>query len=681
MPEAVYDDGQRENFGGAHATGGFGEVHIAIDHSHIAKLFIEDKLPKQLTTPQQRQAYLHNLRQSLQKVITYYNPVKQHPYWSRLFAWPDKLIARFDGRPALGVRAPFSPLHDLEKPIDWTGHGYSDLQPEERGWWIARVAIAMKLARTLRFLQEHTLVHNDLSPKNVFGDGYTGEMTLIDCDGIVSPGTTLLRTALGTPGYIAPELLMKEDLQRQRGIIPEANFYTDDHALAVLLYQLLLFRHPMKGPKRNPNPDVDPDEEERWLFAEGATYIEDPVDTSNRLRGLVISAATLGPTIERLFQRAFVNGLRLGQPGQRPSGAEWEDALTCLFDRIVPCANPDCPQRFFAAPERPSSAFVCSLCKEELAGPPSIPYVVINSGEGGHQPAGNRVVVGWPGRELYGWHIDSSLSPTPKGVALPDVNPVARFEYDSASNTWYLLNLRIKQLAVGGNRVPVGTRIGLSDGMTLAASHMASARVDMSRHSTSRNAPIYSLPDINRDASQPWPLFNPTRADTSWELGQPITLARYFFNRDAYPVATITPSSQGARMAATGRELDGMRVFISHSHDDNTFCHGFVDALRTHGADVWYDEKGISAGAAWMRTIEHEIETRECFIVILTPSAWKSQWVQDEIGLAFSARRRIVPVSHKPTQATGFIRTRQWVDVVGLSPVAAVDRVVEMLTR
>src|SRR5262249_4330733 len=39
------------------------------------------------------------------------------------------------------------------------------------------------------------------------------------------------------------------------------------------------------------------------------------------------------------------------------------------------------------------------------------------------------------------------------------------------------------------------------------------------------------------------------------------------------------------------------RVFVSHSHQDNAFCRAFVDDLRAHGLDIWYDEQGISAGA------------------------------------------------------------------------------------
>lgn len=536
MPEAIYDDGQRENFGSAHASGGLGVVHISVDHTHIAKLLKEEDLTH--STQQQRheyQARRHQLRQSLPLVMTRYNPVKQHPYWSQLLAWPDKLIVRFDGRPALGVRAPFSPLHDLERSIDWTGHGYTDLQPEERGWWIARVATALKLARAMHFLQQHTLVHTDLSPKNVFGDGYSGEMTLIDCDGIVSPGTPLLQTALGSPEYTAPELLMPEPLRQQRGIKREASFNTDDHALAVLLYQLLLYRHPLRGPKRHPHPQVGQEEEEaRWLFAEGATYIEDPDDASNRPHGRIISAATLGPDIQSLFALAFVNGLRLGQPGKRPTAAQWEDALTRLYDRILPCSNSGCVQRFFAAPERIVSVIKCSLCGQELSGPSSIPYVrLLRFDQQSRQYLDdNYVVVGWPGRVLHEWHLATNVRPVPDDGQVYDPSPVARFEYDQEDDIWCLRNLRMDKLLLTDQStyVPLGQIVRIEHGMKMWLSGEGTARLAVVEIGGMKHEePIYALPEVVTMHNAPWPTVRAEPQDKEWSAGNPITLKRYIF--------------------------------------------------------------------------------------------------------------------------------------------------------
>lgn len=123
------------------------------------------------------------------------------------------------------------------------------------------------------------------------------------------------------------------------------------------------------------------------------------------------------------------------------------------------------------------------------------------------------------------------------------------------------------------------------------------------------------------------------------------------------------------------------RIFVSHSHVDNDWCRGFVQVLQSVGYDVWYDERGLSAGAAWLTTIQREIQDREIFIVILSPNSWASDWVQDELQLALTTRRRIVPVVYKQTSIQGFLLTRQWIDATGLNFAAAARRVIVSLEQ
>jgi tetratricopeptide (TPR) repeat protein len=117
-------------------------------------------------------------------------------------------------------------------------------------------------------------------------------------------------------------------------------------------------------------------------------------------------------------------------------------------------------------------------------------------------------------------------------------------------------------------------------------------------------------------------------------------------------------------------------IFVSHSHQDNDWCRPFVEALKSVGYDVWYDEQGLQGGAQWIATIQHEVQARDVFIVILTPEAWSSQWVQDELQLAIATRRRILPVLLRNCQVDGFLLTTQWVTVLGLTPQDAARSVI-----
>jgi len=81
-----------------------------------------------------------------------------------------------------------------------------------------------------------------------------------------------------------------------------------------------------------------------------------------------------------------------------------------------------------------------------------------------------------------------------------------------------------------------------------------------------------------------------------------------------------------------------IRVFVSHSHQDNDYCREFVAVLRRDlGSEdaVWYDEHNLGWGAL-RESIEREMQEREHFIAILSPGAITSNWVNIEIDAALA---------------------------------------------
>ncbi|WIG58100.1 MAG: hypothetical protein OJF49_000845 [Ktedonobacterales bacterium] len=96
------------------------------------------------------------------------------------------------------------------------------------------------------------------------------------------------------------------------------------------------------------------------------------------------------------------------------------------------------------------------------------------------------------------------------------------------------------------------------------------------------------------------------------------------------------------------------RVFISHSERDNDFgialAHCLAAEVGRPGA-VWYDvlgrppqpgeqtwTGGLVAGDYWMDQIVREIAARNVVVVLLTPDAVASPWVQEEIRLAIQEK-------------------------------------------
>jgi pSer/pThr/pTyr-binding forkhead associated (FHA) protein len=82
------------------------------------------------------------------------------------------------------------------------------------------------------------------------------------------------------------------------------------------------------------------------------------------------------------------------------------------------------------------------------------------------------------------------------------------------------------------------------------------------------------------------------------------------------------------------------RVFVSHSSKDHEFGLKLVGDLRqAFGNDeaVWYDAAGgLNPGDFWWRKIMAELRARSIFLVILSPDALESKWVNTEIDLAWS---------------------------------------------
>lgn len=122
------------------------------------------------------------------------------------------------------------------------------------------------------------------------------------------------------------------------------------------------------------------------------------------------------------------------------------------------------------------------------------------------------------------------------------------------------------------------------------------------------------------------------------------------------------------------------RVFISHSHADNDFGVRLAEDLRRALGDeqsVWYDVSGgLHGGDAWWRKIVQEIAARPIFVVVLSPDAMDSRWVNDEIDLAWNLKntpegKTIIPVLHRACEPRADLRTRHIVSFLEPRPYAA----------
>ncbi len=362
---------------------------------------------------------------TLENILGKYNAVRGEPYWEDYLCWPKAIVKR----PRLGVLLPRSRLKPLGRCLlpKWLKY-----HPEDGGTWSGRLTVSLRLARAVRRLHFKGLCHSDLSENNVFADPNDGRAYVIDCDGLVVPGYA--RPVVGgTTFFMAPEIV-----EGKAGPSVEA----DLHSLAVLIYFTLFCRHPLQGQKIHHN---DPDVQQALQLGERALFIEHPTDLSNRPQRLTPSSSIVGSAVQKLFHRAFVDGLH--QPKKRPQAADWERDLVHLLDTIVPCPNPKCQIKAFPLPEFSSrSAIQCPWpgCGARLRGfnLPVLRWCNPVPGQLGVYHPDGLWKVAWPDVGLHEWHIRPNVVPGPT----IDGNPLAYFarHVDGAmGERWFLVNDRL----------------------------------------------------------------------------------------------------------------------------------------------------------------------------------------------------------------------------------------------
>lgn len=333
---------------------------------------------------------------------------------------------------------------------------------------MTHLKICIMLARAVRRMHMAGLSHSDLGYKNCLIDPVTGQACLIDIDGLVVPGKHP-PSVVGTPDFIAPEVvasahLPSDDPQRK---LPSRT--TDLHALAVLIYMYLLYRHPLRGDKiHDPN---DPQRDEELGMGSQALFIEHPTDTSNRIKiancknsdlpwkdTQKIPYTVCGSYIADLFKRAFVDALH--QPQLRPTADEWERALVKTVDLLQPCANASCEQKWYAFDN--SRHPVCPFCGTPHSG--SLPVLNLYSAapNGSYLPDNHRIMV-YSGQSLFAWHANKNVFPNER-LSAEDAKRVGYFVQHQGN--WWLVNERLPEMydVQSKTAIGVGGKIQLREG-------------------------------------------------------------------------------------------------------------------------------------------------------------------------------------------------------------------------
>jgi hypothetical protein len=85
-------------------------------------------------------------------------------------------------------------------------------------------------------------------------------------------------------------------------------------------------------------------------------------------------------------------------------------------------------------------------------------------------------------------------------------------------------------------------------------------------------------------------------------------------------------------------------VFISYSKQNVDFARYLRALLEAEGCAVWMDEVRLQPSARWWKAIEENIHSCAAFVVVMSPEAAESDWVEREILLAEKLKRPLFPV-------------------------------------
>ena len=411
-------------------------------------------------------------------------------YWRELFCWPEKIV-EYESR--TGIVMPFyqpkfffgagTTLDGVEKDGKWFASAKNFnrfVPPEEKGNLLGYLRICLNLSRAVRRLHAAGLAHSDLSYKNCLVDPSSGGAAIIDIDGLVVPGL-FPPDVVGTPDFIAPEVVATLHLPPKHADRRHPRRETDQHALAVLIYQYLFHRHPLRGQKIH-SPDTD--EQDRLEMGEKALFIEHPTDPSNRYKihpgdkdfqpwvdTVRLPYGLMGPYLKALFDQAFVAGLH--DPKNRPTADNWEDALVKTCDLIQPCQNPGCGKGWFVFDN--TTRPVCPYCGRSFRG--QLPVLDFYSSRDGQsfRPDQHRLMV-YNDQYLYRWHVDRSVFPNEK-LAEADKKPVGYFAFHK--ERWIFINQTLSGLKDLTNQQPVKINgfVELKDGLQLLLSPEKTGRL------------------------------------------------------------------------------------------------------------------------------------------------------------------------------------------------------------
>ncbi|RJP92425.1 MAG: protein kinase [Desulfobacteraceae bacterium] len=221
--------------------------------------------------------------------------------------------------------------------------------------------ISYQAANSYRALHLSGHCYRDISSGNLMFDPKSGDVVICDNDNVGINRQSQCQV-LGTPEYMAPEIVMGT---------ADPSTDKDLHSLAVLLFYLWVWHHPMHGEIEYNIRSWDLPAKKR-VYGENPVFIFDPKDRSNQLPNDPEYATAkkrwvyCPAPLKELFTRAFTVGLK--QPSHRVTEGEWQSLFLELKDNILACPKCKAENMWDASIQ----SLNCWHCKTSIFLPPKM---------------------------------------------------------------------------------------------------------------------------------------------------------------------------------------------------------------------------------------------------------------------------------------------------------------------
>lgn len=472
--------------------GGMKDVYFSPDKSYVVALF---------RTPQD-----FNSKERLKRIVTtYYDSFFNREggdYWKSIFCWPTDVIEQNN---LTGIIVPTynsnfffkkgflnnDSLKGKEKVGKWYASAKfrakdskTKLDPFELGDWLSYFQVCVNISRGVKRLHAAGLAHSDLSYNNILIDPVTKSAAIIDIDGLVVPNL-FAPDVIGTADFIAPEVMATKHLSLSDPNRKLPRRETDLHALAVLVYMYLLYRHPLRGGQYF--GQVDETEEENLMMGSKALFVEHPTNDTNRNfkreygDNLIkfapwtdlkkIPYTVTGPYLTDLFDQAFIKGLH--NPIERPPAVMWEEALIKTNDLKLKCSNNQCEQKWFIYNNTNDTR--CPFCNAKYNN--SIPVLDFYSQfkEGVWKPENMRLVI-YHNSTLNQWHTNKNIIRNER-IKTEHLKREGYFSF--FKDKWVFVNENLTSLkdVTEDKEIPIGSFVELTNGKRLLLSKEDGGRV------------------------------------------------------------------------------------------------------------------------------------------------------------------------------------------------------------